>query len=318
MFKFSYAVLLIATVFSLELKAQTPIDTIVTSDGPIVVFSNLSWSYIKDLEFDGVLNPQLEASVSACNDQLSHPWNNHKCYPSEKQNNSHLRRLKDTLWLCVVDEEHQEFEMPFDGLVTSRYGYRKGRYHNGIDIDLEVGDTVKSAWAGRVRYAQYNKGGFGNLVIIRHYNGLETFYAHLSNLMVQPNQEVKAGEAIGLGGNTGRSRGSHLHFEVRFYDAPINPEEVIDFKNQRIKKENLLLHADIFRPGAKPSDAVTKRYNSKALANSDKSNKYYRVQSGDTLSRIASRHGTSVSKLCRLNGIRASSTLNIGRTLRVY
>lgn len=308
---------LLLTVFStVDIDAQTPIDTIETSEGTIVVFSNLSWSYMEDLEFNGVMNPHLENLVAEQADlELFHPWDNHKCYPSERQNN--LRALEDTLWLCVTNEDYSDFEMPFDGLVTSRYGYRRGRYHNGIDIDLETGDTVKSCFAGRVRYAQYNKGGFGNLVIVRHYNGLETFYAHLSNIIVQPNEEVEAGQPLGLGGNTGRSRGSHLHFEMRFYDAPINPEEVIDFANQELKDENLLLYSDIFRPGAKPSDVVASRMNAPNMAESGKSNQYYRVRSGDTLSRIASRYGTSVSRLCQLNGIRTTTTLQIGRTLRV-
>ena len=125
----------------------------------------------------------------------------------------------------MVDDIHKDFDCPVQGIVTSRYGYRKGRYHNGIDLNLRTGDTVKAAFSGRVRYAKWNDGGFGNLVIIRHHNGLETFYAHLSKHLVAPDQEVKAGEPIGLGGNTGRSFGAHLHFEVRFYDAPMNPEE---------------------------------------------------------------------------------------------
>ena len=80
----------------------------------------------------------------------------------------------------------------------------------------------------KIRYSKYNDGGFGNLVIIRHYNGLETFYAHLSKLLVYPNQEVIAGDPIGLGGNTGHSYGSHLHFEIRFFDVPFDPERIID------------------------------------------------------------------------------------------
>ena len=100
----------------------------------------------------------------------------------------------------MVDDLHKEFVCPVPGIVTSRYGYRKGRYHNGTDLNLRTGDTVVAAFSGRVRYAKWNDGGFGNLVIIRHHNGLETFYAHLSKHLVAPDQEVKAGEPIGLGG----------------------------------------------------------------------------------------------------------------------
>jgi hypothetical protein len=296
--------------------AQVPIDTIETTEGTIIVFNNLSWSYLHDLNFSGVMNDHLEGLITSDEDlDLVQYWDNDKCYTSERQNN--LRALSDTLWLCVTDEENNEFSMPFHGAVTSRYGYRKGRYHNGIDIDLDTGDSVKSCWDGRVRYAKYNSGGFGNLVIVRHYNGLETFYAHLSNIDVQPNQEVKAGELLGLGGNTGRSRGSHLHFEIRFYDAPINPEEIIDFDKKEIKKQNLMLHADIFRPGAKPSDVLATRYNSPGKSESGRPRKYYKIRSGDTLTEIASRTGTSVDRICQLNGIRTSTTLQIGRNLRV-
>lgn len=206
--------------------------------------------------------------------------------------------------------------MPVDGPVTSRYGYRNGRYHNGIDLDLEVGDTVRAAWSGKVRYAKFNDGGFGNLVIVRHDNGLETFYAHLDKLLVVPNQQVEAGQFLGLGGNTGHSFGSHLHFEVRFYDAAMNPEEIIDFEKKECKDENLMVHKGLFRPGAKPSDA--EHYvASTASSTSASSKKYYKIRSGDTLGAIASRNRTTVSKLCQLNGIRPTTILQVGRNLRV-
>jgi murein DD-endopeptidase MepM/ murein hydrolase activator NlpD len=222
----------------------------------------------------------------------------------------------------VGDSIHTDFVMPFDGYVTSRYGYRKGRYHNGIDINLNTGDTVRACWSGKVRYAKWNNGGFGNLVIIRHYNGLETFYAHLSKLMVAPNSDVKAGDVIGLGGNTGRSYGSHLHFEVRFYDAPINPEEIIDVANKTVKDQNLFVHKGIFRPGAKPSDYYQGDGHGTEVASvakpvSNSTRKYYRVKSGDTLSEIATKNHTTITKICQLNGIRRTTTLQIGRQLRV-
>jgi murein DD-endopeptidase MepM/ murein hydrolase activator NlpD len=216
-------------------------------------------------------------------------------------------------------------------MVTSRYGFRHGRHHSGIDLDLETGDTVRSCWSGKVRYSKYNDGGFGNLVVVRHYNGLETFYAHLSKLLVAPDQEVRAGEVIGLGGNTGRSYGSHLHFEVRFYDAAINPEEVIDFDKRTCKDDNLMVHKGLFRPGAKPSsvlegeepdtsekqeDPVEKQIEA-AQAIQTSLRKYYKIRTGDTLTEIADRNKTTVSKICQLNGIRPSSTLQIGRSLRV-
>jgi len=303
---------------STGLFAQEPVDTIFTRKGTVVLFSDRSWQYLEDLEFDGILNEHLHDLISSYSDlNYIQTWDNDVCYTSDRQND--LSKLNDTLWLCVLDDVRADFQMPFDGVVTSRYGYRKGRYHNGIDIDLETGDEVRSAWAGKVRYAKFNEGGFGNLVIVRHYNGLETFYAHLSKLNVVPNQVVEAGQVLGLGGNTGHSRGSHLHFEIRFYDAPMNPEEIIDFDKKFCKQENLFLHKGLFRPGAKPSDAEEhgESYAIASKAQATQSKKYYKVRPGDTLSQIASRNHTTVSKICQLNGIRSTTKLQIGRTLRV-
>lgn len=292
-----------ASFFSM---AQHVVDTIDTDQGTMLIYSNRTWTYVEDLEFDGVLNPFLNAYFQSDSTlKFSHPWNHDECYPSNKSNN--MMQLKDTLWLCAVDSGYNEFVIPHPGRVTSRYGWRKGRYHNGIDISLNTGDTVVSAFSGKVRYARYNEGGFGNLVVIRHYNGLETFYAHLSKHLVVPNQEVKAGDPIGLGGNTGRSRGSHLHFETRFYDAPMDPEVVIDFEKQELKNENLFVHSGLFRPGASAS----------YIAASASGAEYHRIRSGDTLGHIARKYGTSVSQICRLNNIRPTTTLKIGRTLRI-
>lgn len=310
MLKLNIFILLLWTSLSI---GQEVIDTLYSPEGTMLIYSNRTWEYLEDRDFDGVLNEFLYSYFeedSTYNFSLS--WNEDMCYTSNKTND--LSKLKDTLWICVVDSTYNDFVMPWDGVVTSRYGYRKGRYHNGIDINLNTGDTVVAAFAGKVRYSRYNEAGFGNLVIIRHYNGLETFYAHLSKLLVVPNQEVKAGDVIGLGGNTGRSYGAHLHFETRFYDAPINPEEIIDFKAQELRDENLFIHRGLFRPGAAVSN------NSGPVATSSNESgdsKYHKVRSGDTLGAIARRYGTTVSRLCQLNGIRPTTTLHIGRTLKV-
>ena len=310
-----------------HILAQTPVDTIETANGKLVLFSNRTWSYLKDISFDGILNTKLQEELSKRQDlRLYQSWDNDVCYTSGRKND--LSKLIDTLWLCVMDDQHKEFVCPVGGVVTSRYGYRSGRHHSGIDLDLDVGDTVRSAWSGKVRYSKYNDGGFGNLVIVRHHNGLETFYAHLSKLMVVPDQEVKAGEVLGLGGNTGRSFGPHLHFEVLFFDASINTEEVIDFKSKLVKDENLFVHKGLFVPGAKPTDhfdhiehrdQVTEEPVVQPVVPKVQtaSRKYYKVKSGDTLSEIAARHQTTVSKICQLNGIRPSTALQIGKSLRV-
>ncbi len=305
------------------LNAQKALDTIDTDYGQMIIYSNKTWAFFNKNAFDGIMNRRLHRIMTENQDvQFTQKWNNEVCFTSR---NNDLSRLKDTIWLCVNDEEHPNYKMPVPGIVTSRYGFRSGRNHNGIDLDLETGDTVSSLWSGKVRYAKYNEGGFGNLVVVRHYNGLETLYAHLSKLLVFPDQEIKAGEPLGLGGNTGRSFGSHLHFEIRFYDAPINPEEIINFDKKELKSENLFVHRGLFRPGAKPSD-----YFEEPPQDQDENDelpkpivvrkpqvKYYRVRNGDTLTEIADRNNITVSKLCQLNGIKPSSVLQVGRSLRI-
>jgi hypothetical protein len=276
----------------------------------MIVYSNYTWEYLEDSQFDGVLNTYLYDILAADTTiNFTHDWDTEVCYPSNLQNS--YAALKDTIWLCAVDSTHSQFVMPFDGDVTSRFGWRRGRPHNGIDISLNTGDTVRAAFSGRVRYAKYNESGFGNLVIIRHYNGLETFYAHLSKHMVVPNQLINAGDPVGLGGNTGRSFGSHLHFEVRFFDIPINPERIIDFDKKELVDENLFVHSGLFKGGSSSYSAgsVSASYTSGAT--------YHKVRSGDTLGHIASKYKTSVSRLCSLNGIRQTTVLQIGQTLRV-
>jgi hypothetical protein len=304
--------------FCLNAQAQTVLDTIVTDMGRMVIYANRTWQYINDNDFDGILNKVIYNQIASdSNLHYIQTWDNEVCYTSDRTND--LGKLKDTIWMCVHDDNDDGFCNPFNGAITSRYGYRKGRYHNGIDISLNTGDTVRAAWSGKVRYAKFNEGGFGNLVIIRHYNGLESFYAHLSKHLCAPNQDIKAGDPIGLGGNTGHSFGSHLHFEIRFYDAPMNPEEVIDFEKYKCKDQNLMLHKALFRPGAKPSDFEEHGESTVVAARtvSKPATKYYKVRAGDTLTAIANKNKTTVSKICQLNGIRQSSALQIGRNLRV-
>ena len=129
--------------------------------------------------------------------------------------------------ICFTDSIHG-YSYPIEKRMSSGFGRRHHSHHYGIDIPLNTGDKIVAVFDGKVRYAKYNNGGFGNLIIIRHVNGLETYYAHLSRIKVKPNQVVKAGQVIGLGGNTGRSYGAHLHFEVRYQDKPLNPELLFD------------------------------------------------------------------------------------------
>ena len=191
--------------------------------------------------------------------------------------------------------------------ITSDFGWRRYRMHKGIDIDLETGDPVYAAFDGVVRIAKYNYGGFGHYVVIRHYNGLETLYGHLSSRSVVPNQTVKAGEVIGLGGNTGRSTGSHLHFEVLYRGCQINPNKIISFNSNSLKVDSVFLDITDFKYTAKYASGAP---NPSGVL-------YHRVRSGDSLWKISRRYGTTVDRLCRLNGINRNTTLRIGKSLRV-
>jgi murein DD-endopeptidase MepM/ murein hydrolase activator NlpD len=119
-------------------------------------------------------------------------------------------------------------------VITSNFGARWGRQHKGLDIKVYIGDTIRAAFSGKVRIVKYEPRGYGKYVVIRHYNGLETYYGHMSKQLVTENEEVKAGDPIGLGGNTGRSTGSHLHFETRLCGVALNPALMFDFRNQDV------------------------------------------------------------------------------------
>jgi len=334
--------LLISLLISATSYAQPLVDTLDTPKGKLIIHEDQTWSIATDPSFDGVLNARIHTIVNSYSTPLKQAWINDVVYTGKGND---LTTISDTIWLCLNEaalDGSMDFCFPMRKIkVNSRYGPRSGRYHNGIDLALSVGDTIFAMFSGKVRYAKYNNGGFGNLVILRHYNGLETFYAHLSKFLVAPNQDVMVGDPIALGGNTGRSTGPHLHMEVRFYDAAINPEEIIDFDNQILRKENLFLHRALFRPGAKPSGEVEVLPADQYAIQNDGRNvsavdqvsivsapvvkpviktsqkKYYQIKSGDTLTRIAAKYGTTVSVLCKLNGLSPSSTLTIGKNLRV-
>jgi hypothetical protein len=188
-------------------------------------------------------------------------------------------------------------------------------HHKGIDISLKTGDTVVSAFDGKVRYAKYNSGGFGYLVIVRHVNGLETYYAHLSKLKVKPNQVVKAGELIGLGGSTGRSYSPHLHFEVRYNHHAFDPEKIFDLENFCLKQEEAMV-CDLVSKSRGSNKGHAHGKSEISTANL-KTGTVYSIKSGDSLGKIARKYGTSVSTLCRLNGISQNTILQIGQKIRV-
>jgi len=312
---FSFIILFITSA-NLFAQPGVPIDTLETPEGKMFIYANRTWEYEKDRTFDGVMCPNIEEVVTTdTNFMYKSFWTSEATITCTS---NAVEEMQDTLWMCVLDTAHSNYAIPFEGRITSRYGRRHGRNHNGIDIDLETGDTLKAAFDGKIRYAKLHEKGFGNLVIIRHYNGLETYYAHCSELLVAPNQEVKAGEAIALGGNTGHSTGSHLHFEIRFYDNPINPENIFNFE-QKYVDDNLLVHSGVFRPGSSKHHSSTSSGNTGGSSSYkvDKSSKTHKVRSGDSMYKIALMYGTTVATICRLNHLDETDILQIGQVLRV-
>ena len=249
-----------------------------------------------------------------------------------------------------IDLRH--FVMPTTNrTVTSNYGYRRSfrRMHKGIDVKVYIGDTIVSAFAGKVRIVDFERRGYGKFVVVRHPNGLETLYGHLSKQLVVEDQVVKAGAPIGLGGNTGRSTGSHLHFETRLLGVDINPDDMFDFENQDVRgdyyvyrqsgngycmnAENGKTRNDIARNGdvetwkQSPEEALASALAASKAIESSKfqrertakraSARIHKVRKGDTLGSIAKRNHTTVQKLCRLNGLSTKSKLRLGQIIKV-
>ena len=228
------------------------------------------------------------------------------------------------------------FAMPHKGYITSPYGYRRRfrRLHKGVDLKVNIGDTIRAAFDGRVRIKNFERAGYGNYLVLRHTNDLETVYGHLSGFLVDEGQYVKVGDPIALGGNTGRSTGPHLHFETRYMGYAINPCAIFDFANQTTHTDiftfdkNTYQKARNFDPKANsayaqqylrenPNKPYVKSKSSGNTTNTRATSSTYRVRKGDSLSKIASRHGTTVAKLCRLNGIKSNAKLSIGQRLKL-
>ena len=217
------------------------------------------------------------------------------------------------------------FTMPVVGHVTSNFGRRGSRrYHYGVDIKAQTGDTIYAAFDGKIRVKQFDRRGYGYYLVIRHLNGLETVYGHLSKFLVTENDFVMSGDPIGLAGNTGRSFGSHLHLETRFLGKPIDPNFIIDFDNKVCHRDSYLVSNDSYKKTTQSSRVIKRATaaNNYVKPTTTVANKYvsgeithYKVKSGDTLGAIASRNGLSVKQLCDLNNITTRTTLRIGQRL---
>ena len=191
--------------------------------------------------------------------------------------------------------------------ITDIFGYRpnRRRVHQGLDIKVQTGDTIYAAFDGKVLITSYQRRGYGYYVVIRHNNGIETLYAHLSKRLVDANQNVKAGDPIGLGGNTGRSSGAHLHFETILMGKSLDPALMFDFKNQKMTGDSYMYR----KPGTKYVENGQVK-----IAGPEK--KYHKVKSGDTVEKIARKYGVSQRRIFELNGLKSNSIIRPGQTLR--
>ena len=274
----------------------------------------------------------LNSHSEPCDDSLTGTTNNDSTYNSEMQENEFQQdlgeffpdsqpridslgwntqrinaghfnpdSLTDTARVVLVDSSLGKFFVPpFKNCITSNFGQRKYLWHFGTDIRLSTGDTVRAAFDGVVRVREYDKHGYGIVIVVRHSGGLETIYGHLSSTLLKPNQIVKAGDLIGLGGNTGHSTGSHLHFEVRYCGVPFDPNHIIDFNTFTLKQDTLTLTKDDF-----------------AYYVNLKKVKWYVIKKGETLGKIARCFHTTVKALCKANRITPRTVLHKGERIAI-
>lgn len=211
--------------------------------------------------------------------------------------------FQDSVPIMLTDSANGRFlHMPIRRTqVNSRFGPRGGRFHYGVDLELDTGDSVMSCFDGIVRITGYDHGGWGNYVVVRHYNGIETLYGHLSAILTSTGTLVKAGDLLGWGGSTGRSSGPHLHLEIRYQGNAIDPSSIFDWPTWNIASNDFILTPDAFE--------YTRRVARRVL--------YHRVRRGDTMLEVARRYGLTLNELARLNGMSTRAQLRAGRRLRV-
>ena len=245
--------------------------------------------------------------------------------------NQYAHRATELPETYKIDLRH--FTMPTTSrVITSNFGSRWGRQHKGLDIKVYIGDTIRAAFSGKVRIVRYEAGGYGKYIVIRHNNGLETIYGHLSKQLVEENQEVRSGEVIGLGGNTGRSTGSHLHFETRLCGVALNPALMFDFRAQDVTGDYYAFNKETYDNESTNATRLRGKQDSSTYASTNSSDdyatnkrttsgltdqiSYHKVKKGETLERIAKKRGVTIEKICKLNHITKTMRLRPGQILR--
>ena len=292
---------------SLITSPSDAIDTLDTANEHIkvVLHADNTWHYYKTPDYQQVTG----VYDAHWDDNSTNPYGiEQKDLPNE--------------WAIWLVDSLDQYHCPFQGSVYHRgkFGVRRGRRHQGVDIPLKTGDPVYATFTGKVRVSRY-WGAFGNLIVIRHENGIETFYAHLSKRNVEVGDWVNAGDVIGLGGSTGRSTGPHLHFETRYNGFAFDPQWLIDFEKGILRHRLFVLkkkYFNIYSNYEQDFEDEIRNQEEDAAEDAEKAAmKWYTVRSGDTLYKIARNHGTTVKEICRLNGISQNATLRIGKRLRV-
>jgi murein DD-endopeptidase MepM/ murein hydrolase activator NlpD len=292
---------------SLIKSPSDPIDTLDTANEyiKVVLFADNTWQYVK------LPGYQSEKDVFENN------WDTTVSNPYKLEQSS----LPYSWSIWLVDSLDQ-YKCPFQGDIHPRgkFGPRRGRRHQGVDIPLKTGDPIYAAFTGKVRMSKY-LGGYGNVVVIRHENGIETFHGHLSKRMVEEGDWVNAGDVIGLGGSTGRSTGPHLHFETRYQGFAFDPQWLIDFKTGDLRHRLFVLKKKYFSPYSNYEQDFEDEWKNEEDDKREEAERaamrWHTIKSGDTLGRIAINNGTTVSAICKLNGITPKTVLKIGRRIRV-
>jgi hypothetical protein len=227
-----------------------------------------------------------------------------------------LPNKNDTIVISLLSEGDSPFVMPVKGQILSKFGIRHRRMHTGTDIRLNSGDTVRCAFDGRVRLAKkFN--GYGNLVLVRHSNGLETIYAHLKSIKVKVNDTIKAGDLIGLGGRTGRATCNHLHFETRLFGEPFDPNKYIDYNTFTLQADKVYYKNKQFVTNLADLRDKPAPENKLLLASGGINGSKHVIRKGDNLWTIAKKYNTTVKKLCAANKITAQKTLKVGSVIRI-
>jgi hypothetical protein len=301
--KISVITLAIGLLFSLHSIAQEPIPATINPINETFQVDTLTID-AEELEVD---------SLKTCDETIyKNIWNSTQIkYPANT-----LPNKNDTIIISLLSSGDSPFVMPVKGQILSKFGPRHRRMHTGTDIRLNSGDTVRCAFDGRVRLAKTFR-GYGNLVLVRHSNGLETIYAHLKAIKVKVNDTVKAGDLIGLGGRTGRATCNHLHFETRLFGEPFDSNKYIDYNTFALQADKVYYKNKQFVTNVNDLRDKPAPENKLLLASGAKGASKHVIRKGDNLWVIAKKYNTTVKKLCTANKITASKTLKVGSVLRI-